>query len=73
MEIKPISVDRKVYREFCIQKVIPAIKNDRVTEEHPFYIQKNDARPHFCDKDSLVLNDWSEEEWNITLRNEPAN
>lgn len=56
IEMKSTSVDRELYRDFLVNKVISSITDKMAAwKEYPLYIQKDSARPHVTEKDSGVL------------------
>ena len=74
-ELKPMNVDRDLYRRFLIEKVMPSIrmKMPKEWKNIPLFIQQDNARPHVTENDAAVLHAGKLHEWNITLRNQPAN
>ena len=80
IETKTMSCDRKVYKKFMIEKVLPAVfakfpRDDRSTEPTKVWIQQDNAPAHFADADP----DWFEacdrmrSRWTITLVEQPPN
>ncbi|RHY40041.1 hypothetical protein DYB30_009416 [Aphanomyces astaci] len=69
----PVTVTKKVYREYLLQHVIPRIK--AVWPGHrdqPIYIQQDNARPHVEVDDPAVVAAGRSDGWAIQLVAQPA-
>jgi hypothetical protein len=75
LETKAINVDKKVYADFLINKVIPAIKAKwpRRDINKPIFIQQDNAKPHIAaDHEDFVATATSDG-FDIRLRCQPPN
>ncbi|KAF0682368.1 Aste57867_25506 [Aphanomyces stellatus] len=70
---KPMNVTKKVYRQYLIDKVIPAIKSQWPGQHrHTIYLQQDNAKPHVAVSDSAVCSAGREDGWDIKLTAQPA-
>ena len=58
LETKPINVNRTVYKDFLLNKVVPAIWNlwPGGAPQYPIYIQQDNAPAHISEHDPDFLN-----------------
>ncbi len=82
METKAITVTKEVYRDYLINKIIPAIRQKwpLLYFDHPhldrsktIWIQQDNARVHVNPNDNAVVVAGKRGGWNIRLKNQPAN
>lgn len=74
LEMKPKSVTREVYRALILEKVIPAIKSKMpFMRSKELFIQQDNARPHVPLWDEECFEVGTADEWNIRMKNQPAN
>lgn len=72
---KPITVDKQVYRQFLLEKLIPAIKAKwpRRTASQPIFVQQDNAKPHISPTDEQFVLAGSSNGFDIRLRCQPPN
>ncbi|KAF0715869.1 Aste57867_3131 [Aphanomyces stellatus] len=69
----PVTVTKKVYREYLLEHVIPTIKKVWPgRRSHPIYIQQDNARPHVEVDDAAVTLAGHSDGWSIQLVAQPA-
>ena len=75
LETKPINVNIAVYKEFLLQKVLPAIRNvwPGGAPQYPIYIQQDNAPAHISADDPDFLSIASLDGFNFVIRNQPPN
>lgn len=74
LEMKPLTVNREIYRSFLTEKVYPAIRSKLpVTHKSNVVVQQDNARPHVNVNDREVSAKGREGDWNINLTSQPAN
>ena len=69
---KPVTVNRDRYKEFIIDKVIPAIQNKWPDQNRDITIQHDGASSHIEDDDPEFAEVASAGNWNIKLETQPA-
>ena len=72
LEWKPESVNKSKYKEFIIEKVIPAIKQKWPGKNRNVIIQQDGASSHLHDDDPDFVDAATAGNWRITLRTQPA-
>ena len=72
---KPLNATAEVYREFILNKVLPAIeeKGPRCNRGMAIKIQQDNARPHITANNPVFLERVATMELNITLVQQPPN
>ncbi|KAH9118627.1 hypothetical protein LEN26_011997, partial [Aphanomyces euteiches] len=75
--VSPLIVNKEVYREYLIDKVIPAIKSKWIhfnsSDSQRIYMQQDNARPHVSPDDAAVASACHIDGWDIQLMNQPPN
>jgi hypothetical protein len=71
-ETKPVSVTVEQYREYLIQKVLPAIKVQWPNHERDVTIQQDGASLHIRQNDPAFLEATTARNWSIKLLTQPA-
>jgi hypothetical protein len=66
------SITKEVYKEFLIDKVIPAIKSKWPIKSETICIQQDNAKPHIDGDDPEFVAVARADGWNIQLMNQPA-
>ena len=72
VETKPVSVTKAKYREFLIEKVIPAIREKWPERERVVVIQQDGASSHIRQDDEAFVAAATQGTWNVTLLTQPA-
>jgi hypothetical protein len=72
IETKPVSVTLARYREFLIEKVLPAIKQKWPGQNKNVIIQQDGASSHIKQDDEAFVAAATQDNWNITLLTQPA-
>lgn len=68
LEMKPLTMNREIYRSFLTKNVYPTIRSKLpVTHKGNFDFQQNNERPHVNVNDPEVSSRGLEEDWNINL------
>lgn len=74
METKSVNVDKNIYREYLVTKIIPAIKKKFPFQRNkPVLIQQDNARPHVSPTDPELLQSIAASGKNIQLVCQPPN
>ena len=68
----PVPVNRNRYRDFLINKVLPAIKTKWPGRDRNITIQQDGAPAHIDEEDAAFVAEATEGLWNITLQTQPA-
>jgi hypothetical protein len=71
-ETKPVNVDRDVYRQMMIEKVLPAIKTKWPDHGRCVIIQQDGAKSHIHENDPAFVWAATTGNWNIKLETQPA-
>jgi hypothetical protein len=69
---RPVPVNRVRYRDFLINKVLPAIKTKWPCRDRNITIQQDGAPAHIDDNDAAFVAAGTEGLWNIKLQTQPA-
>ncbi|KAF0685493.1 Aste57867_22629 [Aphanomyces stellatus] len=75
-ETKPITVTKDVYREFIVDKVLPAIAAKWPKIDRTVLLQHDNARAHVTPNDAKLrfeLDTYNHRGWNISLAPQPPN
>lgn len=72
-ELKPVNVDRHVYRDMIVNKLFPAIKSKWPSRRSPVYVQQDGAPAHVKDADMDVIFNGNRYGWDINLQTQPPN
>lgn len=73
LELKPVNVDRPVYRNMLVENLFPAIKSKWPTRRTPIYVQQDGAGAHVKETDADVAFNGKKYGWDIQLRTQPPN
>ncbi len=70
----PLNVDRDFYRQFLVENVFSAIRENFPTNTgHIVKIQQDNAKPHCISNDTTVCAEGRKSGWKLKLINRPAN
>jgi hypothetical protein len=75
LETKPISVTKAVYKQFIMEKVLPAIEEKwpQCHRNMAIKLQQNNAKPHMIPNDPEVLEKLNNMTVTVHLFDQPAN
>jgi hypothetical protein len=71
-ETKPVNVDREIYRQLMVEKVLPEIKRKLTDHGHCVTIQLDGTKSHINENDPLFVGAATAGKWNIKLETQPA-
>jgi hypothetical protein len=71
VETKPVNIDRDLYREMLITKIIPAIKAKFPCGNKNVEIQQDGAASYILENDPAFVAAATAGLWNITLLTQP--
>ena len=72
VETKPVSVTLTKYREFLVEKVLPAIKEKWPCRNRNIVIQQDGASSHITQDDPEFVAAATQGHWNVTILTQPA-
>jgi hypothetical protein len=72
IETKPVNVTTRIYRQFMIEKVLPAIKPKWPDRNHQIIIQQDGATSHISEDDAAFVELAIADNWQIRLHTQPA-
>jgi hypothetical protein len=72
IETKPVSVTTDIYRQFMVEKVLPAIKLKWPDHDREIIIQQDGASSHINENDPAFVEVATAGNWQIRLRTQPA-
>lgn len=73
LELKPVDVDRDIYREYLTDELIPAILTKYPDLERPIFLQQDNARPHIYPDDETFLETAAFSGLDIQFMKQPPN
>ena len=73
LELKSLSVDSNVSRQFMLEHVIPSIKKKWPRKLKPIFIQQDNARSHVKPNDPFVVEAGNADGWKISIKHQPPN
>jgi hypothetical protein len=71
--IKPMNVDRDVYRDMLLNNVLPAIYSTFPDTEASIFVQQDNAGPHISPDDPDFVDAVKDSDWGINLVFQPPN
>jgi hypothetical protein len=72
IETKPVNVTTRIYRQFMIEKVLPAIKLKWPDRDREIIIQQDGATSHISEDNAVFVEATIADNWQIRLQIQPA-
>lgn len=72
-ELKPVNVDRDMYRTKLVKDLFPAITSKWPSRRSPIYVQQDGAPAHVKEADMEVVFNENRYSWDINLHTPPPN